>query len=376
MLLSGGIDSAAVAAVLASQTAELERESPLALSLRFPDPRVDESNVQTATARALGLPLHLASLDEAVAPDGVLGAGLETERASWLPPLNPWAAAYDELIRAGARTGCRTVFTGEGGNDLLEPSWDELARLAETGRFGALRHAAGLWQDYDPTTSTRRNAGLVLRRTLLRALQRAAGHRHVHAPVARAFRHRAGRRLPEWWLPDDRLRQAYADEAAAATLRGYRHDSIVENAEGFAVLLEATHLQGRRLNVAVRHPYFDVRLISFRAQLPLATLLYGGRYKGLGQKTFERRAIPGAGETRRPQAVSFAQWFGELLHAEVPKALDRLDGLPNLERLGVVRSGVLTPERGARKLANLGYYQCWHLLACEAWLSARPEGER
>ena len=376
VLLSGGIDSAAVAAVLASQAAQLDQERPLALSLRFPDPRVDESDVQRTTAAALSLPLDMTSLDDAVGSDGVLGAGLRLSARSWMPPMNPWAAAYDELVRAGTRSGCRTVFTGEGGNELLEPSWDELFRLVENGRLAELRRAAAAWVDYVPTASEKTIVRLALRRGLVRSVRRAARHPRAHRVLAEALRRRVANRLPDWWLPDSRLRRAHAEKAAAITLRGESGGSLLENPGSVAALLEASHLQGRRLGVAVRHPYYDVRLFSFRAQLSLATVLYRGRFKGLGRETFERRAVSGAASVPRPHAVSVAGWFVGLLEREAPPALDRLQGLPNLERLGVVRRGVFAPERGARILANVGYYQCWHLLACEAWLSARSEGER
>ena len=105
IFLSGGLDSVSVAAVAADASARMGLPPPLALSLRFPHPDVDEADIQRRVAAQLGLPLVLLDLEEAVGPEGIFPAGLELCRTWPAPQLNPWLPAYCRLALEGRDRG-------------------------------------------------------------------------------------------------------------------------------------------------------------------------------------------------------------------------------------------------------------------------------
>ncbi len=372
VFLSGGIDSAAVAAVLAEESARSNLAVPLALSMRFPDPSSDESSVQRSTAAALALPMRMTTLAEAAGSDGVLIAGLRMSTRSWLPPLNPWAAAYDALALEGTDAGCRLLVTGEGGNLLLEPSWDELSDLLSEGRIRDLSKIARAWIDYAPSLTQSTIFKLILRRSLVRAVGGMTSDERSRRRILRLMLRRKRASFPTWCLPDPILRNGLLERQAAAPFQAAGSMAPFVHPESVAALFESTQLQSRRLDVSIRHPYFDTKLFAFRAQLPLESVLFGGRHKGLGQATYERRAR--GRRTSSLHAVSFWRWFGSLLDIETPAALRHLGGLTNLESLGIIQHKLVCGLRSGSNVAEMSYYQRWQILACEAWLAGGNKG--
>ena len=304
---------------------------PLALALRFPEVGVDESAVQRWTAAALELPLHMTTLGEAVGPDGVLVAGLRTSARGWFPALNPWASAYDALALEAVRSGCGVLLTGEGGNELLEPTWDELSDLLIERRGRDLRQATRAWVDYVPSTRHSAVYKAVLRRSLARTVRRVASDERWRNRLVKLLMRRPRFGVPTWLLPhQDLLRRELLEKRAGAPFRNTCHESPLADPSGAAAMLEGSHLQGRRLGISIRHPDYDSKLFSLRRALPLESVLFEGRYKGLGHASYERRA---SGRGTSPlRAVAAGHWFGTLLDAETPAALRYLGGLPNLEK--------------------------------------------
>jgi len=174
-------------------------------------------------------------------------------------------------------------------------------------------------------------------------------------------------------VPDERLRRALTDRRAAALLLRAGDDSDwppMLDADGTATMLEGSFLVARRLGVSLSDAYCDPELFSFRAQAPVDVLLFGGRYKGLGQASYRRLVAGGSAELLR--TVSFDRAFETLLARELPRALRYLGGLTELSCLGIIRPDeVLRLIRGGAPFSAIGYYQVWQVLACEAWLRSR-----
>jgi hypothetical protein len=380
VLLSGGVDSAVVAASAAAVSRARSLPHPLALSYVYPHPDASEEATQRSVAAALGLPHHIVPLAETVGREGLLAAALRLTERSWTPPINPWEPCFVHLAEQAARRGVRVILSGEGGNDWFEPEWDEAAdllrglRLVELARWWSHERRAGR-----PAVDTawallwRSGGRLLLRDAVLGALQGVAG-----GALAAARRRRLRAWLPSgWFLPDDDLRLALAADwlarsappsrpgRAAATARERALDSV-----HLFVPLENRFLFATESGVEFANPAVDPDLVEFLCALPRTVLNLGGRGKGLVRESVRRRA-----GDRAVALLGFA-WLEDydaaLLRDEGPRALDELGGLPRLSSLGIVDAQVFARALGGPGLGReVSYYQAWQTLACEAWLRSR-----
>lgn len=113
--LSGGLDSACVAAGLAAN--EFADGRALALAGTFSDhPVTDESDLIEATARHTNLPLELIAFD----PAGSMLAPALAHIARWrLPPATPNLFLWQPLMARARELGVDTMLDGEGGDELF-----------------------------------------------------------------------------------------------------------------------------------------------------------------------------------------------------------------------------------------------------------------
>ncbi|MCP9485215.1 MAG: asparagine synthase-related protein [Gaiellaceae bacterium MAG52_C11] len=133
ILLSGGLDSSAVAAVALSAGASL-----VAYSAVFPaHPATDESALVAERARVLGLAIGGVSFRRG----GSLAASFRYLDSWKLPPASPNLFFHEPLLRLASREGMATMLDGQGGDELfgLSPylAADRLrgGRLVETRRL-------------------------------------------------------------------------------------------------------------------------------------------------------------------------------------------------------------------------------------------------
>lgn len=130
--LSGGLDSACVAAGLVATGAELRRSG---FSCTFPDhPETDETGLITQTARATGLELVAIPYSET----SIFPAALDYIRHWTLPPGSPNHVIWSPLMAAARSAGVDGLLDGEGGDELfgLAPYL-----IADRFRRGRLRAA-------------------------------------------------------------------------------------------------------------------------------------------------------------------------------------------------------------------------------------------
>jgi Asparagine synthase/Glutamine amidotransferase domain len=380
VFLSGGIDSALVAAIAAEESRRIGAEPPLALLMRFPYVYADETVVQRAIATDLELDTVMLTLEEAAGPAGVLVAGMRQSGRDWLPPINPWQSAYDTLTMEGVRRGCTSVLSGEGGNLIMEPTWDEISDLVVGLDVAHLAQLARDWARYDPrakeTAIVRaavRFAAKRTRRRFIGAVARRAPSRRLRGSLEQvAFRH-ASRAIPAWAVPDGRLRREIVEKRANELLssRSTKNDWVtVLDMRATPTMLEGSFLAERRLHARFGNVYYEPGLFSFRSQAPTKVLLLGGRYKGLGQASYRRLASDGSAELLR--TASFDRAFEILLDRELPQALRDLGNLQELSRLGVIQpEEFVSLIRGSSRSSAIGYYRVWQVLACEAWFRTR-----
>jgi asparagine synthase (glutamine-hydrolysing) len=131
--LSGGLDSACVAAGLASRAGTARRA--LALGAVFPThPETDEAELIEATARYTGLPVELVPFDDRAS---ILTPAIEHIDRWTLPPVTPNLFVWRPLMASARRLGVDAMLDGEGGDELFGFAPHLIADMLRRGRVAA-----------------------------------------------------------------------------------------------------------------------------------------------------------------------------------------------------------------------------------------------
>jgi asparagine synthase (glutamine-hydrolysing) len=131
--LSGGLDSACVAAGLAAR--EVSASAALALAAVFPThPETDERELIEATAQHTGLPVELISFEDHAS---ILTPALEHIDRWSLPPVSPNLFVWKPLMADARRLGVDAMLDGEGGDELFGFAPYLIADMLRTGRAHA-----------------------------------------------------------------------------------------------------------------------------------------------------------------------------------------------------------------------------------------------
>jgi asparagine synthetase B (glutamine-hydrolysing) len=373
VFLSGGIDSALVAAALFETARRRGEDAPLAVSIRFPDSSSDEEPLQRSIAQSLGLQHRVVALSDALGGSTLIAAGLEASRTAWHPTTNPWNVAYE---RAGAASGCEVVLTGEGANDWFEVPWQWTADLLMLGRASdvlAFLRANGRYYGRSSVTY----AKPLLWRHGLRPHARSLVNRADAAVCAAGHRQRRRSRvlapLPAWALPEPELRDTWVSRHGALTVamrdrQAEARRRLLDN--GFTpVCMEWYDLVSRRTGVAHLSPYYDVDLVELALALAPRALLHGGSIKGLAYASYLRRSPISSPPIPRP--AWFESVLASAIRAEAPAISGFLGGFPVLGRMGVVDAERLSLAGRVSPDGDMAYHRLWRLFATEAWLQAR-----
>jgi asparagine synthase (glutamine-hydrolysing) len=249
--LSGGLDSATVAALaknlLSQQTAPFDLHGyTMVYDRLIPD---KERYYAGLVAKALNIPIHHLPGDDYRLYE-------RFEQKDFLPPQPenfPLLAYWVDFCHAAAR-GCRVMLTGEGGDVIMIPSLSYLHKKVKEFRLVSLAIELGRCLYH-----YRRMPLLGVRTRLRRWL-----FLHVDKPLYPswlnpAFEARTGlrarwERLTRELEPPHLLREEIYQKLKSPFWQHY---------------FENLHDRGaRRLPLEFRHPYFDVRLISFALGLP------------------------------------------------------------------------------------------------------------
>ena len=377
ILLSGGIDSATIAAVTTENSRRRGLPDPVALSIRFPERESDESATQRAVASALGIQHVLVPFEDAVGPEGLLLEALEM--ATWMPrPPLPWDSAIPFLARAAAGRGCRVVLGGEG-SEWLHHEWfhsaDLLRRLdlRVLGRlFAAERQCRG--------QPRRQVARRLLWQFGARALLLDAAVRvpavDARAKVDALRLRKQAQSMPPWLIPDPQLRAELAERWLSTHVPLGRGSSYrrarrrLLDSPDMTVSMDHYQELSRRLGVERLDGFQDADVIEFLLRVPPELLVAGGLNKSLAQASIKRR-LPGF-DMRLLRNVHYEAALEEVLVPQVEQAVERLGGLPMLASLDVVDPvPLLKLATGGKVDVPPGYHQLWYALALEAWLQAR-----
>jgi asparagine synthase (glutamine-hydrolysing) len=385
IFLSGGLDSATIAARAADICRRDGRQPPLALSIDFPDP-YSERTVQRGVAAALGMPQVQIPFGEAAGADGIFAAGLELSRSLPAPLFNPWAPAYVRLMRDARHQGCRVILTGEGGDEWLGVSPHIAADLIRSmDLVGAYR----LWRSHArwyPSVRWGTVHGMlwdfVLRPKLRNAWRGTAAVLHRlsrrHPRLGPGGAANAMLRVaPEPWIaPDSALRAQVAhrleESWRAATPPGGAPSAYLQDLWARLdsprpwLSLEENFILGRRNGVSIHDPLWDVDLVDLLVGVRPQVRSRDGVSKALVRSGLGAR-FPGLGfETQSKSALGTL--IQSLTAAEAGKAARALGGRWALAELGIVDS-----RRAAEFLEHPApekSWRVWDIVNLEVWARA------
>jgi asparagine synthase (glutamine-hydrolysing) len=370
VLMSGGLDSASVAAVAATQAPG--RVS--AYSGVFPaHSAVDESDLIAELRHTL----NLSGTTAEVRAGGLLASALEAAKA-WEVPLLGWGDFWTlPLLRAAAAAGVRVTLGGDGGDELFGARSHLLADRLRAGHplqtVKLARELPGAG-DHPPRREVARIAANM-------AVAGALPYR-----LHEALRRPSVRRDAPGWLRPILARDLLASEDPLAWKRLDGPRWWADIAYGLTRGIEETGVfahQRRRAASAgleARHPLFDLDMVELGLRLPpLATF---DRYRN---RPVLRRSMAGL----LPDSVRLRPgkaWFDSLL----VDCLTGSDGIsahklltdPKAELRAYVDQRrvqriLFDPDRDRSSNHFQWLWQVWRLLTAECWLRAQsaPDGE-
>jgi asparagine synthase (glutamine-hydrolysing) len=356
LMLSGGLDSSAVAA-LAARHGDPGALTAYSVSFGLPD---DESTAAARLASDLGFRHRTIRLDERALADGFgewLG-GLD------VPSSNPTWAAVSHIARAAREDGIKVLLSGDGADELFGGynRWMTYLRFHDRvwGRTPHKLRRVGGW-------ATRPLLGGLAGDMARRARDGGelfVGSRPLHDDDLDRCLGPVGRVFAAEFPPEDPLR------ALRATLEERRPDADYLTWMSYSSLkrdlvedyLGRLDTMGMRESVEGRVPLLDADLARFALALPQAVKVRGYEQKALFRRTVSR-FLPDY-VTRRPKqgfCPPVAAWAQSLLDKHVTR-----DSV-------LVEQGLVAPDASARlreKKSVNGSFALWTLGTLTAWAEA------
>lgn len=281
--LSGGIDSAAVAAFAAPQHRRLAGRPIAALSAVYPNlPSVDESRYIQMITEFLGIPLHTyereAHLLEGL-PDWV--QLLDGPVPKWL-----WSDAAEHYEQA-RRLGFRTMLTGEFAEFLIDMRGFVMPHLLARGRVGPV------WRRIKAQRSRGASwPGIAWQ------LASTFVPRSLEAAITR--RRLVGMNQAPGWVDSRKVEDGTARFQAPVKDRWLQLQ--LTGFVGPGLSMEANEIFQALYGIRVRMPWADVDLWEFFLSLPAELKFPDARRKGLVRR-FLRGSVPDAILDRQDKTV-------------------------------------------------------------------------
>jgi asparagine synthetase B (glutamine-hydrolysing) len=378
VFLSGGLDSALVAAVLADLARSRGLPPPLALSLAFRGTDADEEPMQREVASRLGLEPLLQTPAELVGPGGLLEAAVGLASSSTSRPPELLRPAYDELARLGTSRGCTTILGGSGGDEWLLPppayAADRVLSFDPLAVTQLCRAWAGYWPGVQPLSAMR---GVLWRsglRSAARSLLFSVVGRFAPALPMRIRRARAEQRIQPWIAPDEDLRrrllaailtQTTPDPPGAAVDAQKR---VLLDSGNLSIAQELAFELQARAGAASLSPLLDPDVVELLYRLPPRQLIAGGRAKAPARDVLSRYLADLANSW--PRTVYANSLWAETIRTEGSRAWSASGGASLVAELGLVDSerleAILTGAAGP--ISPSARTAAWRALSLDSWL--------
>jgi asparagine synthase (glutamine-hydrolysing) len=375
VFLSGGLDSALVAAVLADVARSRGHPPPVALSIAFRGTDADEEATQRLVASRLGLEQVIRTPSELLRHEQLLEAALALGHSFTAQPPELLTPTYDALAALGSSHGCTTILGGSGGDEWLEPQPGYAADRVRSLDVLALLELARAWHGYWPGLS-RLGA---MRSAVWRSGARPLGRQVVLSVADRVTlgridgirSRRAERRIPAWLAPDETLRRSLVagilSRTAPRSLAADAEKRTLLESENMSVAQELAFVDGRRTGVGFRSPLLDPDLVAFLYGLPPRRLVAGGRCKALARDAL----APYVGDLADswPQTVYGDSLWAEAIRAEGGRVWSLSGGAPLLTALGAVDPVRLEASliRPARQASAPELASAWRAVSLDSW---------
>jgi asparagine synthetase B (glutamine-hydrolysing) len=366
VFLSGGLDSALVAAVTADVCREQGRPSPLTLSALFTGTEADESSTQREVAGGLGLEQLAMTAEDAVEDGRVLGAAIGLAADASRPPelLQP---IYDGLAVAAKGRGVEVALSGAGGDELLMPSANYARQRFRALDVPALVRLGRASVRYWPGATRRSVARSLLFKSGLRPLivGATAGVLGRVAPARlRLLRAaRFARTIPDWLVPDESLRAAQIE-------RDVTERRLLDDVS-LSYVREHAHDTSRRLGVASSAPLLEPDVVALLLNLAPGRLIDRGEAKRLARELLAPR-LPQLARSW-PETVYADSLWQQALRREGVSAWSGLGGMPRLAELGIVEPELLRARihSGQAAIDRKEAVQVCRALILEMWIASR-----
>jgi hypothetical protein len=384
IFLSGGLDSALVAAVLADLCRSRGLVAPVALSLAFRGTDANEEPMQREVASRLGLEHVVCTPAELVGERGLLEATLELARRSTAYPPELLAPAYEELARLGSSRGCTSILSGSGGDEWLLPPWayaaDRVLSLDALALAQLCRAWLGYWPELGRVSVLRAVLWRLGLRSATRSLSARLAGRFAPALLMRVRRARAEQRIPPWMVPDEDLRRHVLDRILAQTTPdppgaavGAQRWALLDG-ENLSIVQELAFEHQAHTGAASLSPLLDPDVIEFLHLLPPRQLVAGGRAKAPARDVLSRY-LPDLADSWPRTVYGNSVWI-ETIRAEGSRAWSASGEASVLAEFGLVDPGrakaILTGDVGRASLSDLT--GAWRSLSLDSWL--RGIGDR
>ena len=387
--LSGGIDSSAVAMVAAELCETLRLSKPLALSLMFPGPEVDDAAEQRTTAAMFRLEHKQYAFADATGLQGAVAATLALGHSMPTPATNVLAPAFNYLVREASHFGCKTLFTGDGADEWVgvnpHLARDQLLSLNLKGMYQLWRTFSRTFPEgiETPLNSIfwRWSARPILRDAWLTpSIQKVA---RAAAPEALASfqRRRVARTRPDWLLPDESLREQLEQRETDWWDRTHS-DLVTRNfclqfsrsmldVPEKIMFHEENFVLARRSGVRIAQPFWDADLIELMMKIRPQVRMRGGFTKALLLDPLMRR-FPDSGFEKRKKSYTGNVILAELV-AGARKAKIAMGGIRALSELGLVDPLRANPflDHAFAGTDDRAKTSAWEILCLESWAQAR-----
>ena len=283
ILLSGGLDSSLVSAVLADRQRFHHNEDIYAVSATWNSvPRSNEHSYSHAVASHLGL-LHDCVVLDAVSPLSQIESVLDEQQE---PFFNPQMYLHRTLYRHAQRQGVAKLLTGEGGDTILGDGLQTLHFLAKRWQIlAAWQYARIVGEHYSSDTWRVFRAHFIseIIPSWLKRLQRPL--RPLPVPAMGILHHHVGRKAMHRHKKSlDHL----GHRSFESHLKPWRN--LTDPLQAWIGEVDYRTAQAQKIEIG--HPLFDARVIALCLALPPRLHLRDGKPRWIARAAARERLPP------------------------------------------------------------------------------------